>query len=301
MSYSALSIHKGYGVVHMNRFRVCVRVPRDRRQVVTIGARLLDNMRHYMSPNTASVEAGDRSWKGRSTLKFRGVARIRPFKATLPTHIPGLGVRVPVPARVRDWMAPDVHTDSVGVVAKHGSGFTVQTLKREFEDSDDRKIRATVAAAAAAGGLAFPVAAPLAPLIAKYLADTAVDINQHHFLAGRRGFRFDWGRHFGYRDDRVVFETVAIERFSSAVFAGSVIAMGTVEGMVRKVWTDMITRFCRFHRLDVIRGEGPGHGWRKHGEIHYMQESVADRVTAIVGNRHFPTMKAEHQKILEPR
>lgn len=303
MGYTALSIHNGRARVHMNRFRVCVKVPRNRADVAMIGTNLLYNMSKYMAASTARADYGDYNWNDWPTLKFRGVARVRPFIVMVPPTIPGVPLPIPVPARVRDWMAPDMHTDSVGVVAKHGSGFTVQTLKREYEDSDDVTLRAAIVAAVTGGVLAFPLAAPLAPVIAKVLGDVAVYYNQHHFLAGRRGFRFDWGEHFGYGRgaDRCVFETVAIERFSSVVFEKSVIAMGDVASLVRAVWVQMIERFCRHHGLEIIRGERAARGWSKVGDVHCLQIDVDESVAAIEGSDPYSTMQAEHQQILEPR
>ena len=77
MSYRALSIHGGYGRVHMNRFRICVKPPGDRSRVATIGRELFWKMASYLDPSTASVQLGDHSWNNHATLKFRGVARIR--------------------------------------------------------------------------------------------------------------------------------------------------------------------------------------------------------------------------------
>jgi hypothetical protein len=301
MAYTPLSIHRGHGRVHMNRFRISVMPPTNRGQVAAIGRRLLDDMPKYMAASTAAVQRGEHPWNGHPTLKFRGVARFRPFSVPVPTGVPGLTLPIPIPARLRDWMIPDVHTDSVGVVSKHDSGFTVQTLKREFEDGDDAVIRSAIRSALLGMSPVVPGGPVAAALAAKAFGNVAVYYNQHHFLAGRRAFRFDWGRHFGYKDGRVVFETVAIERFSSIVFAGSVIPMGTVEAMVRRVWAEMLNRFCSTNGLTIIPGEQPGTGWSKVGNVHYMQTEVADSVAAIRANRHFPTMSAEHQQLLEAR
>jgi hypothetical protein len=299
--YKTLSIHNGHGDVHINRFRISAHPPRDRRQIAAIAESLFANMPNYMARNTASVVASNRVWNGRSTLKFRGVARLRPFSVPVKVPIAGIWIPVPVPKRVRDWMAPDIHTDSVGIVTQHGTGFTVQTLKREYEDDDDAKIRAAVTALVSAGTIALPPAIPAASVLARLLGDVAVYYNQHHFLAGRRSFRFDVGSSFGYRDDRVVFETVAIERFSSIVFAGSEVAMGSIPNMVRQVWGEMLTQFCALHGLTPIQ-EQPGNGWSRWGNaVHCMQTEVFPSVVAIESNAHYPTMRDEHQQILEPR
>lgn len=300
--FTPLSIHDGYGSVHLNRFRISVRAPRDSGQIASIGRALMGNMPRYMAASTASAQLSDRTWNGQPTLRFRGVARIRPFSVITTLPIPGIPIPIPVPARIRDWMAPDLHTDCVGLVVQHGTGFTVQTLKRRFEDEDDATIRSAVLGVVAAAAALLPVAAPLVPIVARKLADIAVDINQHHFLAGRRGFRFDVGSSFGYRDGRVVFETVAIERFSHAAFAHSQLAVGSIPDMVREVWGEMLTRFCKHHGLTPITGEAPGVGWSRWGDaVHCMQTEVPPSVAAIQSNVHVPTMQAEHQQLLEPR
>ncbi len=302
--FTPLSIHNGHGPVHLNRFRISVRPLQDRAQIAAIGRSLMANMPRYMAPNTASAQLSARTWNGQPTLCFRGVARIRPFRMVTTLPIPGIPIPIliPVPAPIRDWMAPDIHTDSVGLIAGHATGFTVQTLKRNFEDDDDARIRAAVTALVMSAAAAFPPAAMVLPLIARKLGDIAVDINQHHFLAGRRGFRFDVGRSFGYQDGRLVFETVAIERFSHAAFAGSQIAVGSIPNLVREVWGEMLTQFCKHHGLQPITGEAPGVGWSRWGDaVHCMQTEVDPSVVAIRSSVHFPTMDAEHRQILEPR
>jgi len=301
--FTQLSIHNGYGNVHMNRFRICVHAPRGRGAIQAIAADLLANMPRYMAASSASVQFSNRTWNGNATLRFRGVARIRPFNVIVQLPIPGIPIPVPVPKKIRDWMAPDIHTDSVGLVARYASGFTVQTLKREFEDENDAQIRKAIAALGSVVAISIPGIGPVAaPLVVKALGDVAVHYNQHHFLAGRRSFRFDVGSSFGYGDGRAVFETVAIERFSSAAFAGSEIAMGSIPAMVKQVWGEMLTKFCATHGLQPIEGEQPGNGWTRWGTaVHCMQTEVPPSVAEIQSNVHYPTMNAEHPRILEPR
>jgi hypothetical protein len=303
-NYSPLSIHDGYGNVHINRFRICVKPTINAQRVAAIGAGLMQHMPKYMAKNTASVQVGDFSWNSYDTLKFRGVARIQPFSVPVTVPLPPLGIpiHVPVPQKIRDWMVPDVHTDSVGAVVTHATGFTVQTLKRDFEDSDDKTIRAAITTLLASVAIASPVALLSVPMIAAALGNIAVYFNQHHFLAGRRAFRFDVGSSFGYSDGRLVFETAAIERFSSIVFAGSELAMGSIPKIVKEVWGQMLVQFCAKHGLEPITGEQPGSGWTLWGgKVHCMQTEVAPSVDQIRANPHFSSMSAEHQQILQPR
>lgn len=291
MSYTPLSIHNGYGNVHINRFRVSLRPTLSRVQIAQLGARLQAGLLLYMAAATASVKYGDHNWNNHRTLKFRGVTRLRPFKIWAPV-VPIVGVKIPVPAFIRDWMAPDVHTDSVGVVGTQPTGFTVQTLQRDYEDGDDRNIRIAVTAASAASP-------PLIPL-GQAMADMAVELNQKHFLAGRRAFRIDSGKAFGYADDRIVFETVAIERFTNELFAKSMIVMGNIETLIRDVWVGMLTQFCQVNRLTPIV-EAAAHGWKKSGQIHYVQAETKPLVTSIKAHAQFATMAALNKNILESR
>jgi hypothetical protein len=300
MEFKPLSIYDGVGRVHINRFRICVRAPADRGRVAAIGARLLENMPQYMAANTASVRF-DRPWNGSSTLKFRGVARIQPFVVPIPSGIPGVLIPTPAPEKLRDGLAPDLHTDSVGVVRRGPTGFTVQTLKREFEDDNDRQIRQLIRA----GGSTLSVLLGLSVVgvgLTEVLASHAVYYNQHHFLAGRRAFRFGWGGAFGYGDDRAVFETVAIERFSSVVFEKSQLVMGSFAQMIRNVWGEMLTRFCQVSNLHPIQGEAPPPGWRGWGNaVKYLQMQVAENAAAIQGNNQWGDMSRSHQDLLERR
>lgn len=282
-AYSPLPMYKGCGSVHMNRFRICVRVPTNRGSVAHIGAHLAANMPQYMPPGLAAVRLGDGPWNGRNTLKFRAVMRIRPFAVPVP-KFPAFFIPVPVPQRLRDWMAPDIHTDSVGIIQSSANGFTVQTLKREYEDEDDKAIRAPLHAAGAPDAV----------------ADFAININQHHFLAGRRSFRFDSGRNFGYDDDRLVFETAAIERYSHPVFEYSQIAVGNIPAIVRQIWCQMAHRFCETHGLEKIVNEPAQPGWSKSDPAtHSMQTEVAPNAGAIRSAAQFPAISKLHPQLME--
>jgi hypothetical protein len=297
--YTPLSIHDGYGNVHINRFRVCVKPTLERNQINWVGARMISRMPYYMDSNTASVQLGDYAWGNNNTLKFRGVAKLRPFNMLIT--LPIGGIAIPIPQKIRDWVMPDIHTDNVGVVATQDTGLTVQTLKREFEDEDDKKIRTAIETLVDTGVfIGGPAIRKLASKISKYLGDYAVDYNQHHFLAGRRAFRIDVGSSFGYKDDRLVVETSAIERFSNGVFASSELAMGSIPDVVREVWGQMLTKFCVVNKLVPITGEQPPLGWLAWRDaVHYIQAEVFPSVEKIQSYDQFRYINSEHRQILE--
>jgi hypothetical protein len=304
--FTPLSIHKGHGVVHVNRFRISMRSTMNAQQVRSIGTALMSNMPRYMDGNTAAAYASNKNWNGFNTLKFRGVTRLRPFSVSVFLLKAG-GINFTIPDYIRDWAIPDIHTDSVGAAAKNGTGFTAQTLKREFEDADDKLIRAEIKKILSAPNILSKIPFPtpigkasdlLIEAQAKVLGDFAVHYNQHHFLAGRRGFRFDQGSVFGYNDGRLVFETSAIERFSNIMFEGSQLAMGSIPDMVREVWGQMLSRFCGVHGLRPIMGEPPPRGWHSWGgTVHYWRSETKFDVGLLYGHPQFKSINDLHQNI----
>lgn len=267
-----------------------------------IGANLLANMPAYMHPHTASVTVEPRQWNGQPTLRFIGVARLKPFSVPLlydPIH--NRWITVPVSERLRDLAIPDIHPDVVGVVAKTATSFTAQTLKRNYLDTSDLTIKG-LALTALAGAEAFTSWIPLLnvaeAVIEEIAAAYVIWANQHHFLAGRRSFRFDHGAAFGYTDSRYVFETAAMERFSLPVYEASQGMMGSAEDMVRPVWVEMVRRFAEHHGLRVI-ADTPHRGhWHtdKNTAVSFMQRSFFD-YNAMIGSGDGRDIAAKHVSI----
>lgn len=297
VDFTPLSIYDGVGKVHINRFRICVRPSASGLREGQIGRALPGRMPHYMDPRTAAVVTDGREWQGSPTLKFRGVAVFRPFD--LPITIPGPHrIKIPVPEKVRNWMIPDVHTDQVGFADKGGTGFTVQTLRRHYEDENDAAIRRAVLLGVVP---LIPLSPPLA-ILAKVLGDIAVSFNQFHFLAGRRSFRFGPGSAFGYDDGRYVFETAAIERFSHRVFEAAQIAVGPLPQVIRKVWVQMVENFCvRNGYVPLLNERAPrGTGWTPGSAVVWCMQTEVENVEAILGHPHWAGLNQVHTSILEP-
>lgn len=257
--FTDLLVGSGVGPVHVNRFRTEIE-PYPGKPMPS-GRDLAAGMPGFMDARTASVFVDSaHQWGGESTLMFRGVARVRPFAVLPVIQIPpGFlpvpdGYGIPVPASIRDWMMPDIHTDSVGyAAAPKANAFTVQTLKRLFKTGDDHKIEvlieSTVLALLSTYLLTNPVTAGLAPFllipkvrkaIAGPLSDYAININQHHFLAGRRSFRMGTAADYGLPGNNWVFETAAVERYSHEVYQKTTdIVMGGAVAAVTPVWVQM--------------------------------------------------------------
>lgn len=248
-TFYELPIRGGVGPVHLNRFRTRLK-PRAGVKMPT-GLALAELMPKLMDAKTATVwKDAAHSYRGKPTLMFRGVARIRPFvllgatPLPLPDWLPDAVKEIGMPEIIRDWMMPDVHTDSVGLVSLKASAFTVQTLRRRFETGDDAKIRAAVHAAFVLAAAPVPALAALIAFngqrLSKPLADIAVEINQYHFLAGRRSFHMGTASDFGEKGDHWVFETAAAERYSHDVFKHTTdFVMGGAHSTVTPVWRQM--------------------------------------------------------------
>jgi hypothetical protein len=311
-----LPIKDGVGPVHINRFRISMYPSADPGAAARIGRELFGGMVQYMDSRTASVEVDSHTWNGDKTLRFRGVAMFRPFIGLpvliIATPIPHFTeIRIPIPASVRDLMIPDVHTDSVGPAFKSLTSFTAQTLKRQFETTDDATIRnvikatvipaimAQVLAEGAMGVATAPLQLWLANNLADKIGDIAVFINQHHFLAGRRSFHFDQGSVFGYTDGRLVFETAAVERYSLTAYKlATDIAMGSAPEVVRPVWIQMVRRVAINNALRIIV-EPPQAGWKKDQEVHYLQEELSD-IGKVKANAQWTEMNRLHPQIFDP-
>ncbi|WP_425228438.1 hypothetical protein [Sphingomonas sp.] len=270
--FTELPIYNGVGVVHMNRTRTVIQ-PRPGQQMPN-GYALANAMPTFMDPHTATVFVDEANrWNNEATLCFRGVARFRPFSVyqaiPLPVWLPvppGFPLSIPIPEQIRDYMIPDLHTDSVGhVYMPKAKEITVQTLKREYITADDQKIKLLVTTAVvsllatllASNPLTAPATALLAiPSVSEYVSqwfvDKAIEINQYHFLAGRRSFRMGTAAEFGLPGSHWVFETAAAEAYSHVIFQKATdYAMGGAPTAVRPVWLEMGSRVASTYGTQV--------------------------------------------------
>src|SRR5262249_13928611 len=154
----------------------------------------------YLKSDVATVEfRKDRLFNNKTTLQFWGALKLlwgHVEANFLPAH--------------HDWVVQEWVDSRIG--------FTAQTLKRTFIDSDD-----AVAAAGVQGALGIPgtpgFVLGLNPFVRVGSTVLAVDVNRHHFLAGRRSWRIDTAAAFGQQADDfesggsanvLILETVAV-------------------------------------------------------------------------------------------
>ena len=184
-----------------------------------------------------------------------------------------LVIPLPLPRSWRDWLVPEVHTDTVGAAAIDAHAFTAETLKRHDDDQFEARVRRTVAnivpvareamegaIKAALGPLAnlpyvddaidavlraatAPLEAFMRQLVHDQIVAPIIDINQHHFLAGRRAFKMGTRADFGLEGQGWIFETAAVERYSLPIFAFATDRMmGGATGTIIPVWNQMVTK-----------------------------------------------------------
>lgn len=104
---------------HTNRFRIYFRVPEGHSLIGRFGAALFENFSDCFDQDAAVVAVDRRRFNGKPVLRFTG-----------------------------DTPGPDIHNDYVYRLGMDdAAGFTVQTLRRYFEDDKDAVLRALIAMA----------------------------------------------------------------------------------------------------------------------------------------------------------
>ena len=219
---------------HLNRFRIAFRSPQ---KPIALAQQFIHSFCAVLNSPAATVEAFDGDH-----YKFNG-------KISL----------------TRDHSSWQPHYDWVKRITGPGefmNGFTVQTLKRDSMAADD--IIPGLAGAAAGGyvgvkvgSLVGPPGAAVGGVVGMVTgAAVAVNINRHHFLAGRRAWRIDHARNFvpnglssPLPQDAYILETSAMERFSEHLFW---LAKPLLDPSVVFVWCNLLGNFVRMFQARVL-------------------------------------------------
>lgn len=294
-----LPIHTdGYGEYRLNRFRLYFTIPPHRlspdglrlnggphggHPIANLGGLLAQNFPSCFNPNVATVSfQPTRPWGGQRTLRFE-------ITATLAGHAYNSNTWH---GTLSDYLAPDLHSDWVGIQWSDPSvGFTVQTLKRNFSETEDYLATAgaligtpiaTTAGGAVIGGTAGGISggistggAGIGPgalagagtgaeyglatgvVAAPIVAAMTHDINQHHFLAGRRSWAVKpaaWFGNAGVQNPSAIppntyaIETAAIERFSHLAFhlMDQSQLLGDFDDTLRHVWGGLLNNYMHY-------------------------------------------------------
>jgi hypothetical protein len=243
--FTALNVDTGVGDYHLNRFRIALQPPAGV-SAATLASDLIKNFPTYLKSDYATVEVGDHDHEGKPTLHFHGYAKVLGFDLAKP-HDDWV---------VREWVDPNV-------------GFTAQTLKREFFVAGD-----DVGVTAATGALVFvPVVGTILGLggALGLGATVGVHYNRMHFLAGRRSWRIGQGTVFGLSGNVIVFETVAVERFSATAYSTADSVIG-LESKIPDVWIALLNNFVNKRGLTVAPQTLKAR-WKSKARVDYLQLS----------------------------
>jgi len=160
-------------------------------------------------------------------------------------------------------------------------GFTVQTLKREFWDSDEDTL---VKAGTTIASFLLPPRMATAAL----RLDDPVEINRMHFLAGRRSWRLHDGKNFEVDGGVLVLGTCAIERVSHRAYQLADRPLG-LEAALIPVWTSMLKNFVKMKAL-VKFPQRLRPGWEREDHIYWYTKSF-DSLEALTRDREFAQQK----------
>lgn len=254
--FTALTIDTGVGNIHLNRFRIAFRPPAGvpaRIRAQTLASDLIDHFPTYFKSEFATVQFSNRCHQGKPTLKFHGYAKVAGIDLAEPHN---------------DWVVRHWTDRNIG--------FTAQTLKREFFDASED---GTAGGGAGAAILLVPVVGPLVGLAGAVTAGgAAVHVNRLHFLAGRRSWRIGEGKAFDpdLKDDVIILETAAVERFSSRVYSTADSVIG-LQNKVPDIWIAFLNNFVNKQGLPIF-AQIIKPGWKRKNWVNYLQlsfESVA--------------------------
>jgi hypothetical protein len=244
--FTALPIDDGSGGIHINRFRIAFQPPNGT-SAATLAGDIIDNFPTYFNSEFAKVEWGSRKHGGKPTLHFHGYAKVLGLDLAKP-HDDWV---------VRHWVDRTI-------------GFTAETLKREFFVAGD-----DLGSGVPTGALLLgPLLAAVGLIGAVVGTGATVHYNRMHFLAGRRSWRIGDGGVFGLSSNVIVFETVALERFSALAYRTADAVIG-LESRVPNVWIALLNNFVNKKGLTVVP-QTLKPRWKSKNRVDYLQLSFGD-------------------------
>lgn len=269
MDFTPLPIALGTPIYHANQFRTHLRAPRlsgafDKR-VTTLADDFQAHFCDYFNGEQKPMKLNIGNVHIDATKSFNGHA----------------GLRFVIDTNLK-WLLGDIHSDWVAIIKQQKQnagrklvkGFAAQTLRREFGEPVDDKIR-TLGRVVSGGGYittaligALPVS-PFMDVTVKYGVEYVIDLNKNHFLAGRRSWVVGLvdttvsepklaaskkkarttvtGQKTTYVADPIFFlETAAVERYSHAAFQLAEGGPGLLVNMRKAINTVWLTQLGNF-------------------------------------------------------
>jgi hypothetical protein len=162
-------------------------------------------------------DLGNLTFKGNKTIKFTVGGQLGGYI----NQLAGFGHD--------DWV-------SIQMEPRERKSFYALTLKRGWTTSNEEIARFAVPL----------VASPAGPIIGKLTVDEAIDINQRHFLAGRRSWRVGYDQ-----SARLLFvETAALER-SSHEFYRFMENFDWLRSQIDRIWIGLLVNFATIFKFEL--------------------------------------------------
>ncbi len=268
---------------HLNRFRVAFRHPQP---PIALMQQFINNFPAMLNSPAATVEVFDGDH-----FKFDGKISLSRDLSFWQPHY--------------DWVR------RITSGADFMNGFTVQTLKRESMATDDI-IPGVVGAATGAyvglkvGALLGPVGAGVGGTVGGVTGGVvAVNVNRHHFLAGRRAWRIDHANNFvpdgtpkSFPADALILETAAMERFSEHLYW---LGKPLLDISIVWVWSNLMRNFLQHFQARMLSSaEWPLEpGWKIDGHTgtHWMRNESSEG--NVKGCRDFAELKRLYPRLTD--
>lgn len=189
--------------------------------------------------NVAKVDFSDYKYLDKQTLMFTGVKNAKIF--SIYNH-PILNLITPQPliiypniSAIAATLGGLFHKDWVSIeMMDDGFSFYGSTLKRKWAEDLELNVIKNLAAKLYSNEL-------LDKITTIKFAINLVEVNQHHFLAGRRS----WAVGFNNNTKKWYVETMAFERSSQCEY-NMLEKSGMMREQIIKIWTNLIFNFTKY-------------------------------------------------------
>lgn len=262
-TFTELLVTDGVGDYHINHFigyGAYQQLKNPQERLAWLNKEFYRRFVEVFSPNEATAEKGKYSFKGKDTIEFK-------IGNDLWTLVKGLASGDVGPLAKK--LAGLAHSDWVSIeMSDDGVSFYASTLKRKWMWDIEK--------------LALSKSEDWR---------NPIEVNQHHFLAGRRSFKI------GYSEEltRLYVETVAFERSSLCEYNVVEKNTGVLRKEITNIWTNLIENvensFGKWISPSKLVNQKVRQGYQTEGNVDYR---VGQYKNAAQGIKEFDTILQRH-------
>ncbi|MCS4301693.1 hypothetical protein [Chryseobacterium sp. BIGb0232] len=217
--FTEKNVYEGVGKFHGNHFRgyfSYISNP-SRDQIIKMNKHLLENFCPIFSvSNVAKATTGKYKFNSKETIAFQMGGTIKVFP-----NLPQL-----------DFLTAVIHTDWVAIEkASDSLSLFATTLKREWIEKQESDLFSNLTKIVSSLGI-------IDKAKAFEIVNNIIDVNQRHFLAGRRS----WAIGFDHSVNLWYIETAAFERSSACEF-NLLDKYGNLRQMIIDLWVNQINNY----------------------------------------------------------